>query len=202
MTRVGWFCAFLKLRQILEVASKWLSSSFRIRQPAITTDSFGRSEQKQGDEDAGAQDCCATLRLTAPRCNFLGKKLLTEFLACTKRLENCPSFCSFILMHPGRRIPIWGHPQAHICSILLSGVLVCSAQTNNYLFTGSKTNITLNSGHYQITAYGARGANGGASSDSVGGLGAEMSAEFSFSGLTTLTLLVGGDSSFFYVLPH
>src|SRR5262245_8991725 len=68
--------------------------------------------------------------------------------------------------------------------VLQLGVLAGSAQTNQYLFTGSETNITLNPGTYKITAYGAPGH--------CGGQGAEMEAEFSFSGLTTLTLLVGG----------
>jgi hypothetical protein len=75
---------------------------------------------------------------------------------------------------------------------LLLGLLAirASAQTNVYLFSGAKTNITLNSGFYNITAYGAQGSsgNGGGS----GGPGAEMSAEFYLSGQTTLTLLVGG----------
>jgi len=56
-------------------------------------------------------------------------------------------------------------------------------------FTASKTNITLKPGIYKITAYGAHG--GGSS----GGQAAEMEAEFSFSGLTTLTLLVGGSGN-------
>src|SRR5258708_10624196 len=83
------------------------------------------------------------------------------------------------------------HPFTAVCSasILLFGVLSGSAQTNRYLFTGSQTNITLNSGIYKITAYGAQG---GTCPSGPGGLGAEMEAEFSFSGLTTLTLLFGG----------
>src|SRR5882757_6033259 len=88
--------------------------------------------------------------------------------------------------------PPW-HPFSAACRaalLLLFAVLASSAQTNTYLFSGSKTNITLNPGLYQITVYGGQGAYGGISSDSVGGLGAEMRAEFSFSGLTTLTLLV------------
>ncbi|MGO8927047.1 MAG: hypothetical protein ACLQU3_09190 [Limisphaerales bacterium] len=87
--------------------------------------------------------------------------------------------------------PQW-HPFSAVCkvaSILLFGVLAGSAQTNTYLFTGSETNITLNPGTYKITAYGAQGGTCGGGS---GGQGAEMEAEFSFSGLTTLTLLVGG----------
>ncbi len=50
------------------------------------------------------------------------------------------------------------------------GMLAASAQTNIYLFTGSKTNITLPSGIDYITAYGATG--GG----SNGGLGVEWKA--------------------------
>lgn len=67
---------------------------------------------------------------------------------------------------------------------LLFEVLACSAQTNKYLFTGSKTNITLGPGTYNIIAIGAQGGSGG--------LGAEMAAPFSFTNPTTLTLLVGG----------
>ena len=70
------------------------------------------------------------------------------------------------------------------------GVLAGSAQTNKYLFTGSETNITLNPGAYIISAYGAPG--GGPGPKSYGGLGAEMSAEFTFSKSTALTFLVGG----------
>jgi hypothetical protein len=73
---------------------------------------------------------------------------------------------------------------------LLFGGLASSAQTGIYLFTGSETTITLNPGLYNITTYGARGGEG--FYGGAGGLGAEMSAEFSFSGLRTLTLLVGG----------
>ena len=40
--------------------------------------------------------------------------------------------------------------------------------TNRYLFTGSETNITLNPGAYNITAYGAQG---GGYSGYNGGLG-------------------------------
>jgi uncharacterized repeat protein (TIGR03803 family) len=67
--------------------------------------------------------------------------------------------------------------------------LPITGQTNKYLFTGSETNITLPPGTYTITAYGAQGGSGNGSG--VGGQGAEMEGEFSFSGLTTLTLLVG-----------
>jgi hypothetical protein len=67
--------------------------------------------------------------------------------------------------------------------------LTWQLSTNQYLFTGYETNITLPPGTYDITAYGAQGGIGGVSN---GGQGAEMEGEFSFSGLTTLTLLVGG----------
>jgi hypothetical protein len=70
--------------------------------------------------------------------------------------------------------------------VLQMGMLAGSAQTNKYLFSGSKTNITLPPGTYIITAYGAPGGGG-----YFGGLGAEMSGEFTFSTSTTLTLLVG-----------
>jgi hypothetical protein len=72
--------------------------------------------------------------------------------------------------------------------VLQLGLLAGSAQTNLYLFSGSETNITLPPGTYIITAYGAPG--GG--DYYIGGLGAEMSAEFNFSTSTNLTLLVGG----------
>ena len=94
------------------------------------------------------------------------------------------------------------HPQCHpfsaVCKvvpILLFGVLASSAQTNKYLFTGSQANVTLNAGLYHITAYGAiGGSNNRTNYPSLGGLGAEMGAEFSFTTTTTLTLLVGGVS--------
>jgi len=63
-----------------------------------------------------------------------------------------------------------------------------TAQTNQFLFTGSETNITLPPGTYIITTYGAQGGSGASYG---GGLGAEVEGKFSFSGLTTLTLLVG-----------
>jgi hypothetical protein len=76
--------------------------------------------------------------------------------------------------------------------VLQLGVLAGSAQTNLYLFAGSKTNITLPPGTYIITAYGAAGGRGDAYTSSVGGGGASMSAEFNFSTSKNLTLLVGG----------
>jgi hypothetical protein len=85
-----------------------------------------------------------------------------------------------------------------LCGLVIAvalqlGMLAGSAQTNIYLFSGSKTNITLPPGTYIITAYGAPG--GGVIY--AGGLGAEMSAEFNFSTSTNLTLLVGGGASNF-----
>jgi Glycine rich protein len=79
-----------------------------------------------------------------------------------------------------------------IAAVLQLGALACSAQTTNYMYTGSETNVTLNPGTYIITAYGAAG---GLGHNPVGGLGAEMSAEFNFSSPTDLTLLVGNVGS-------
>jgi hypothetical protein len=80
-----------------------------------------------------------------------------------------------------------------VAVVLQFGVLAGSAQTGTYLFTGSETNITLNPGTYDITAYGAKGGSFEPSAaNRPGGLGAEMSAEFNFSAPTTLVLLVGG----------
>ena len=62
------------------------------------------------------------------------------------------------------------HPFSAVCMVavtLLFGVLASSAQTGIYLFTGSETNITLDPGHYNITAYGAQGGSRGF----LGGLG-------------------------------
>jgi|ERR1035441_3366006 hypothetical protein len=89
------------------------------------------------------------------------------------------------------------HPFSAVWSVpilLLLGLLAGYAQTGIYLFTGSETTITLNPGTYGITAYGAQGGAAGKPIWGVGGLGAEMSGRFSFSGLTTLTLLWGGPS--------
>ena len=76
-----------------------------------------------------------------------------------------------------------------VAVILLLGVLAGSAQTSIYLFSGAETNINLNPGLYNITAYGAQGGFGYIGS---GGLGAEMEGQFSFPTTTTLTVLVGG----------
>jgi len=75
------------------------------------------------------------------------------------------------------------------CRCFTIGALTVFAQPGQYLYTGSKTNITLNPGTYIITAYGAQGGYGAGGG---GGLGAGMSAKFSFAEVTTLTLLVGG----------
>src|ERR1035441_1321013 len=92
-------------------------------------------------------------------------------------------------------------PLRIVCGLAMAvalqlGMLAGSAQTNIYLFSGSKTNITLPPGTYIITAYGAPGGgydyNPFRRSNLEAGVGAEMSAEFNFSASTTLTLLVGG----------
>jgi hypothetical protein len=63
------------------------------------------------------------------------------------------------------------------------------SQGNQYLFTGSEINITLNPGTYEITALGAQGGSG---VEYGGGDGAEMEAQFNFATATNLTLMVGG----------
>src|SRR5258708_2034494 len=77
-----------------------------------------------------------------------------------------------------------------IAAVLELGLLAGSARAAPYLYSGSMTNVTLNPGTYIVTAYGAPG--GGYVNALVGGLGAEMSAQFDFSTSTNLTLLVGG----------
>jgi hypothetical protein len=84
------------------------------------------------------------------------------------------------------------HPFSAVCIVVVAflfGVLSDSAQTVNYLYSGSELTLTLNAGTYDITAYGARGAlvNG-----DLGGGGAEMEAQFNFATTVNLTLLVGG----------
>jgi hypothetical protein len=74
--------------------------------------------------------------------------------------------------------------------VLHFGTISGFAQTGQYLYTGSETSIALNPGTYDITAYGAPGGWGDGTG---GGGGAEMEGQFSFSGLTTLTILVGGN---------
>ena len=78
------------------------------------------------------------------------------------------------------------------------GAIAYDPTQKHYFFRGSETNITLPPGTYIITAYGAAGgyANG-YGGFGMGGLGAEMSAEFNFSTSTNLTLLVGGLGDYF-----
>jgi hypothetical protein len=86
------------------------------------------------------------------------------------------------------------HSLGAVCMVavfLMFGSLTGFAQTGDYLYSGSELTITLNPGTYEITAYGTQGGSS-YSGFSLGGWGAEMSAEFSFSELTTLNLLVGG----------
>ena len=72
-------------------------------------------------------------------------------------------------------------------------VVTSSDQTNVlYLYTGSETNITLNPGTYDITAYGAQGGDSYFYYGAAGGLGAKIEGQFYFTGTVTLTLLVGG----------
>jgi len=76
--------------------------------------------------------------------------------------------------------------------VLQLGMLAGSAQTNLYLFSGSKTNITLPPGTYIITAYGAGGGRSfDYNEDGHGGLGAEMRAEFNFSDSTNVNSPAG-----------
>src|SRR5215831_18651087 len=86
------------------------------------------------------------------------------------------------------------YPFSTACRIavtLFFASLASYAQVGTYLFTGSESTITLNPGIYNITAYGGQGC-GSFTGGGVGGLGAQMSAEFYFPAVTTLTLLVGG----------
>jgi hypothetical protein len=78
-----------------------------------------------------------------------------------------------------------------LAGIWLSGARAASAQTTDYLYSGSETNVTLNPGIYVITAYGAPGGSY-TFPNGLGAFGAEMSGEFDFSTSTNLTLLVGG----------
>src|SRR5208282_5960632 len=83
-----------------------------------------------------------------------------------------------------------------VAVVLQFGVLAGSAQTGTYLYSGSETTITLNPGVYDITAYGAQGGDnqsgGNGSGVQIGGLGAVVQGQFDFSGVTILTILVGG----------
>lgn len=56
-----------------------------------------------------------------------------------------------------------------VAAVLQFGMLAGSAQTGQYLFTGSETTIALNPGTYDITAYGAQGGNGYGGGVSGGG---------------------------------
>jgi hypothetical protein len=78
---------------------------------------------------------------------------------------------------------------ATFLTILIQGT--ASAQT--FAYSGSETNITLNPGTYDIMAFGAAGGwvTIGGKPGPGGGYGAEMEAEFNFTGVTTLTILVG-----------
>ena len=61
-----------------------------------------------------------------------------------------------------------------------------SAQTNQYLFTGSETNITLPPGTYTSPPTALKAATATTVRRS-GGLGAEMGGEFNSAGVTSLT---------------
>jgi hypothetical protein len=82
-------------------------------------------------------------------------------------------------------------PAGLMAAAFLTGTLTVSAQTGQYLFTGSMTNIALNPGTYDIKVYGAQG---GLFYDYISGggaQGAEMEARFNFASNVNLTLLVG-----------
>jgi hypothetical protein len=72
-------------------------------------------------------------------------------------------------------------PLCMAAGAVLLGGQTGSAQTVDYLYSGSNVVVTLNPGTYDIIAYGAQGGafNGGAG-DKLGGLGAEMEGEFNF----------------------
>ena len=76
-------------------------------------------------------------------------------------------------------------------SLVITSAPAIFGQSNQFLFSGIITNITLPPGTYNITAYGAQGGN----SYAAGGFGAEMEASFYFPTSTTLILLVGGAGS-------
>jgi hypothetical protein len=69
-----------------------------------------------------------------------------------------------------------------------------TALSSLYEYTGTETTVTLGAGTYDITAYGAQGGSG-FNGGGGGSLEAEMGAQFNFTGVTTLTLLVGGSGS-------
>jgi hypothetical protein len=95
------------------------------------------------------------------------------------------------------------HPLNAVCialaSMLFESIVASAQTTNQFLYTGSETNITLPPGSYDITAFGAQGGQGytvyfyGGGGVFTGGAssGAEVKAEFNFTTPTTLTLLVG-----------
>lgn len=93
-------------------------------------------------------------------------------------------FKSFIHTTPRSFLRVCG-----FAVVLQFVTLVSSAQTNIYLSYGYVTNITLNPGLYDITAYGARG---GKDVSHHGGFGAKMKGRFSFATNVNLRLLVGG----------
>jgi len=78
--------------------------------------------------------------------------------------------------------------------LLYLGLLTTSAQTGTYLFIDSTTNITLNPGTYNITAYGGQGGSG-FYGQGPGGLGAEVEGQFNFTTAITLQLLVAGSGN-------
>jgi hypothetical protein len=77
---------------------------------------------------------------------------------------------------------------------MLGLLSISAAHAQIFYDTGSEQTVVLAPGTYDITTYGAQG---GAlpSQPSPGGLGAEMSGEFTFATSTTLTILVGGTGS-------
>ena len=127
-----------------------------------------------------------------------GRAESLEFLTCLVRSK---SGVALRLPPQSKMAALCRKPLRHFCALrglamavaLQLGMLAGSAQTNLYLFSGSKTNITLPPGTYIITAYGAPGGGW----PGPGG-GAEMSGEFNFSASTTLTFLVGGGGGQFY----
>ena len=72
-----------------------------------------------------------------------------------------------------------------MAATLLLGTISSPAQSTLYLFTGTKTNVTLNPGVYKIAVYGAQG---GAylwypPEQLYGWLGAKIAGEFYFTNL-------------------
>lgn len=87
------------------------------------------------------------------------------------------------------------HISVKLVGLSVTVVLQCGtfggyAQTWTYLFMGYETNITLNPGTYNITAYGATGGTG--TGGGIGGFGAEMEAQFNFTTMEHLTIVAGG----------